>query len=115
MNRQLASNESADIGTETGMAVMPGTRTTTPSKYKGTGKEQLLKKTANRPYTESSTNVVEGSSLQQQQPTGYPVLMGKIFGANKELTEETIFPREAEIPQYGVLTEHEMELEKVGY
>ena len=38
--------------------------------------------------------------------------MGKIVGSNKDVTEETLFVG-SEIPKYGVLTNHEMELEKV--
>ena len=41
--------------------------------------------------------------------------MGQIIGANKDVTEETLFLG-AEIPKYGVVTSHEMELERViGY
>ena len=38
--------------------------------------------------------------------------MRKIIGANKDVNEETLFLG-AEIPKYGVITEHEAELEKV--
>jgi cAMP-specific phosphodiesterase 4 len=38
--------------------------------------------------------------------------MGQIIGANKDVTEETLFLG-TEIPKYGVVTSHEMELEKV--
>ena len=79
------------------------------------GKEQLFKKTAIRPYGEAATNVADGSLVQQHQQHRTPILMGNIFGANKDITEETIFPREADIPQYGVMTDHEMELGKVCY
>ena len=37
--------------------------------------------------------------------------MAKIIGSNKDVTEETLFLG-TEIPKYGVVTNHEMELEK---
>ena len=50
-----------------------------------------------------------------QQSQGKSLLMGQIIGANKDVTEETLFLG-AEIPKYGVVTSHEMELERViGY
>ena len=38
--------------------------------------------------------------------------MGTIIGSNKDVNEETLFLG-AEIPKYGVVTNHEMELERV--
>ena len=38
--------------------------------------------------------------------------MGQIIGANKDVTEETLFLG-AEIPKYGVVPTQEMELERV--
>ena len=103
----VASDESADNGAETGTALA------NRSSHQGMTKDQTsLKKVSNRSYTESSTVINNGSSLQHSQTTGTSVLMGKIIGANKDVTEETLFLG-AEIPKYGVVTEHDMELEKV--
>ena len=82
-------------------------RSTPPSTLIGTNKEQAMAKkiatSNNRSYQETSTGVNTGSSL----------LMGKIVGSNKDVTEETLFVG-SEIPKYGVLTNHEMELERVN-
>ena len=79
----------------------------------GVNKEQNLNKTTpNRSYQESSM-VIENRSLHQQSiTTGNSLLMGKIIGANKDVSEETLFIG-TEIPKYGVVTNHELELEKV--
>ena len=68
-----------------------------------------MKKVGNRTNQESS-QVINNRSTSQQ--SGKSLLMGQIIGANKDVTEETLFIG-AEIPKYGVVTSHETELEKV--
>ena len=68
-----------------------------------------MKKVGNRTNQESS-QVINNRSTSQQ--SGKSLLMGQIIGANKDVTEETLFLG-TEIPKYGVVTSHEMELEKV--
>ena len=91
-------------------------RSTQPSSQLGTTKDQALVKkiatTSNRSYQEASTVINTRSTTTSHQTTGSSLLMGKIVGSNKDVTEETLFVG-SEIPKYGVLTNHEMELEKV--
>ena len=91
-------------------------RSTQPSSQFGTNKDQALAKkmaaTSNRSYQDSSMVINTRSTATSQQTTGSSLLMGKIVGSNKDVTEETLFVG-SEIPKYGVLTNHEMELEKV--
>ena len=91
-------------------------RSTQPSSQFGTNKDQALAKkmaaTSNRSYQDSSMVINTRSTATSQPPTGSSLLMGKIVGSNKDVTEETLFVG-SEIPKYGVLTNHEMELEKV--
>ena len=68
-----------------------------------------MKKVGNRTNQESS-QVINNRSTSQQ--SGKSLLMGQIIGANKDVTEETLFLG-TEIPKYGVVTSHEIELEKV--
>ena len=93
-------------------------RSTPPSTLLGTSKDQVMAKkivtTNSRSYQESSTLINTRSGTTNQQTTGSSLLMGKIVGSNKDVTEETLFVG-SEIPKYGVLTNHEMELEKVNY
>ena len=70
-----------------------------------------MKKVGNRTNQESS-QVINNRSSASQQSQGKSLLMGQIIGANKDVTEETLFLG-AEIPKYGVVTSHEMELERV--
>lgn len=92
---RITSDENADNSTEVNRSAVTS-----------------LKKVTNRSYPESSTVISNRSSGQPSQTTGSAVLMGTIIGSNKDITEETLFLG-AEIPKYGVVTEHEMELEKV--
>ena len=88
-------------------------RSTLPASHQGVNKDQTLaKKVPNRLYQESSTVCNNRSVTQNSQTPGNSFLMAKIIGSNKDVTEETLFLG-AEIPKYGVLTNHEMELEKV--
>ena len=87
-------------------------RSTLPASHQGVNKDQTLaKKLPNRSYQESSTVINNRSASQNSQTSGNSLLMAKIIGSNKDVTEETLFLG-AEIPKYGVLTNHEMELEK---
>ena len=88
-------------------------RSTSATGHQGVNKDQtLVKKVPNRSYQEPSTVINNRSASQNSQTSGNSLLMGKIIGSNKDVTEETLFLG-AEIPKYGVLTNHEMELEKV--
>lgn len=82
----------------------------------GTNKDLAMVKkiqtSTNRSYQENSQTVISTRSTTNQQTSGNSLLMGKIVGSNKDVTEETLFVG-SEIPKYGVLTNHEMELEKV--
>ena len=84
----------------------------------GTNKDLAMVKkiqtSTNRSYQENSQTVISTRSTTNQQTSGNSLLMGKIVGSNKDVTEETLFVG-SEIPKYGVLTNHEMELEKVLY
>ena len=84
----------------------------------GTNKDLAMVKkiqtSTNRSYQENSQTLISTRSTTNQQTSGNSLLMGKIVGSNKDVTEETLFVG-SEIPKYGVLTNHEMELEKVFY
>ena len=80
----------------------------TSGQQQGLNKDSM-KKVGNRTNQESS-QVINNRSTSQQ--SGKSLLMGQIIGANKDVTEETLFLG-TEIPKYGVVTSHEMELEKV--
>ena len=80
----------------------------TSGQQQGLNKDSM-KKVGNRANQES-TQVINNRSTSQQ--SGKSLLMGQIIGANKDVTEETLFLG-AEIPKYGVVTSHEMELERV--
>ena len=80
----------------------------TSGQQQGLSKDSM-KKVGNRTNQESS-QVINNRSTSQQ--SGKSLLMGQIIGANKDVTEETLFLG-TEIPKYGVVTTHEMELEKV--
>ena len=80
----------------------------TSGQQQGWNKDSM-KKVGNRTNQESS-QVINNRSTSQQ--SGKSLLMGQIIGANKDVTEETLFLG-TEIPKYGVVTSHEMELEKV--
>ena len=80
----------------------------TSGQQQGLSKDSM-KKVGNRTNQESS-QVINNRSTSQQ--SGKSLLMGQIIGANKDVTEETLFLG-TEIPKYGVVTSHEMELEKV--
>ena len=81
----------------------------TSGQQQGLSKDSM-KKVGNRTNQDSSQVINNRSSTSQQ--SGKSLLMGQIIGANKDVTEETLFIG-AEIPKYGVVTSHEMELEKV--
>ena len=81
----------------------------TSGQQQGLNKDSM-KKVGNR-TTQESSQVINGRSTSQQSQ-GKSLLMGQIIGANKDVTEETLFLG-TEIPKYGVVTSHEMELEKV--
>ena len=81
----------------------------TSGQQQGLNKDSM-KKVGNR-TTQESSQVINGRSTSQQSQGKSP-LMGQIIGANKDVTEETLFLG-TEIPKYGVVTSHEMELEKV--
>ena len=81
----------------------------TSGQQQGLGKDSI-KKVGNRTNQDSSQVINNRSSTSQQ--SGKSLLMGQIIGANKDVTEETLFLG-TEIPKYGVVTSHEMELEKV--
>ena len=82
----------------------------TSGQQQGLSKDSM-KKIGNRTNQESS-QVINSRSSASQQSQGKSLLMGQIIGANKDVTEETLFLG-AEIPKYGVVTSHEMELERV--
>ena len=81
----------------------------TSGQQQGLNKDSM-KKVGNR-TTQESSQVINGRSTSQQSQ-GKSLLMGQIIGANKDVTEETLFLG-TEIPKYGVVTSHEMELERV--
>ena len=81
----------------------------TSGQQQGLNKDSM-KKVGNRTNQESAQVINNRSSTSQQ--SGKSLLMGQIIGANKDVTEETLFLG-TEIPKYGVVTSHEMELEKV--
>ena len=111
------SNFKADDNKENGSELASQiNRSTQPSTQFGINKDQALAKnmaaTSIRSYQDSSMVINTRSTATSQQPTGRSLLMGEIVGSNKDVTEETLFVG-SEIPKYGVLTNHEMELEKV--